>query len=521
MLLPDIEFIRYRIHDFRNRHERRGEYVETKGVVAHGYPWKLRVFCTSGRFVSLFVRYAGEDEEFVGRLQEGGTPAGRRTSDLKLGDGVFARANFLCKHHKKCGEVRKYTHTNDWGFEEFLGHGRILNEEEGFLDGSGSLTIDVELQVCEKGPWRSAVSRSPREVWYPKETVAMLQRAPNSSSSGGSLTDVGNSFEYGNGVDSYSVNHLATLLFSSTEFADVTFSVSGAEFKAHKCVLAIKCRPLLDLVLDSEQSEDNNDDFKDNAVTTSRSRQLDIIEINDVKPKVFQTLLGYVYGVRTSPTNNNDRGSGSDGNGADDSKIAAAVSKDEAKNEHNDEMYATELLLAGNRFGCTHLKLYAESVLVDKHITIENSSEYLPLADSHSCALLKEVSMDLIASNPEMAMESPSWHMVEESSRLLTELLVHYNKTSKNINYHDDTDSLSTNSNDIDHLDVTSLRDRLEEYNLSCDGSREMLISRLKKVEEGILYRASKGEQTPSNVARGGATSSRARTVTTARHSHA
>jgi hypothetical protein len=54
MLLPNIEYIRYRIHDFANRREKRGEYVETKGIIAHGYPWKLRVL-PRGRTYSIII----------------------------------------------------------------------------------------------------------------------------------------------------------------------------------------------------------------------------------------------------------------------------------------------------------------------------------------------------------------------------------------------------------------------------------------------------------------------------------
>ena len=520
-LLPDVEFIRYKIHDFANRHEKRGEYCETKAVIAHGYPWKLRVF-PRGKFISLFVRYAGEDDDFINNMNgdnnsgcshQNNENRGRVNGNLRdvigIGGGVTARANFVCKEHKKTGEIRRYKHTNDWGFEEFLERDRILTE--GFLDRNGALTIDVELEVCVRGPWYSG-KRHAGNVWYPKETIAMLQNSSSSSignsfssdSSSRSSDDSGNNndeddFDYDY---SGSTNHLASLLFSSMEFADVTFNVSGTKFKAHRCVLAVKCRTLLELVLELENDNDDSD-ADDDDITRSFSRRK-IVELNDVQPKVFQTLLEYVYGVRKNITTSNYN--------CDDQNIATT----ESKSEHEDESYARELLLAGNRFGCSHLKLYAESVLVDKHLTLENSAEYLPLSDSHTCALLKEATLDMVSSNPQLAMESKHWYMVEESSRLLTELLLHYNKSNNNNNNNNNRNAMTmtmtttntTSNNNIskqqyyDHMDVTSLRCRLEDINLACDGSREMLVNRLIHHEDEMEKRASNGKDTPSAVAR-------------------
>jgi hypothetical protein len=635
MLLPQIEYIRYRIHDFANRNEKRGEYVETNAIISHGYPWKLRIF-PRGKFISIFVRYAGEDDEYINNYSsyngrcysnsnsnssnsnndenENGSSATNKLAMMMMienGGGVTARANFVCKTHKKYGEIRKYTHTNDWGFEEFIERDRILNEgsfsnvtvtrgaaisnsgsKSIFLDENGALTIDVELQVCIIGPWmnRNNINgQRTKNVWYPKEDTTtntmMLQNSGGTNNNGNNNGNNNN-----NDADETPVgtNHLASLLYTSKEFTDVTFIVQGIEFTAHKSVLAVKCRTLLELVLndndnDNEDSDDDSDDSGDSyddededdesdkkvkavttttktktkpttTKTTTRSRRTRnynrqddcYIELNDVKPKVFETLLEYVYGVHTNTNTNNHNhnndndnhnhnhshninGSGS-GNGVKedeggDQKIAANDDDGIIMNEHNNnnnnntnsninEIYAKELLLAGNRFGCSHLKLYAESIIVEKYICLYNASEYLPLADSHSCALLKEIAMDIISNNPQQAMETPNWYMVEESSRLLTELLLYYNKKQKQqLNNSIITTAITTSSssqsdsgtndndnntnnqerdynNYLNNLDVTSLRCRLEEFNLICDGSREMLIKRLLNYELNMKRRS-------------------------------
>jgi hypothetical protein len=347
-----------------------------------------------------------------------------------------------------------------------------------------------------------------KDVWYPKENINTIMLQQNSSGNNdGANNNNDNDNDNDNDADAdadtdgkpVGTNHLASLLYSSKEFTDVTFIVQGKEFKAHKAVLAVKCRTLLELVLndnddndDNSEDEDDDDDDDSNddnnndndsvsedgdkkvkAITTtttitttrrgrnynrkgsrSRSSQDDCyIELNDVKPKVFETLLEYVYGVHKNSNNNNNNNNSGNGNGVeededDDQKIAAVVAlaainndtnananannnNTNHNNEHNinenDEVYTKELLLAGNRFGCSHLKLYSESIIIDKYLCLDNASEYLPLADSHSCALLKEVAMDVISNNPKQAMESKNWFMIEESSRLLTELLLYYN----------------------------------------------------------------------------------------------
>jgi hypothetical protein len=497
LLLPDIEVIRYKIHDFPNRKEKRGEYFETKAVIAHGYPWKLRVFPLNKRHISLFVRYAGDDPEFLPNTKKctsvdenSGTINGAPIhSNIRphVGGGVTARANFVCKNHKKVGEIRKYHRDNDWGFEEYLERDLVLGVETNpnFLEKDGTLIIDVELQVCVKGPWRRGKGGFCRgSVWYPKESIAMLQNCSEMDT-------------YGDRDDAYdssgsTTNNLAELLFTLDEFVDATFLVAGVEFRTHKCVLAVKCRTLLDMVLDHEESLGDDGSCS----STNRRGSWETIQLDNVEPRVFQTLLEYVYGVRKN------------GLIAATATNTAEGNREFFKNEHEDEEYARALLLAGNRFGCPQLKLYAESVLVDKHLTLENAPEYLPLADSHSCALLKEASMDLIASTPDAAMKSKHWPLVEDSSRLMTELLLHYNQF--NILSRDEYDQKSNmQREDNNHcsafyngMDVTTLRRRLEDCHLSCDGSREVLIHRLIRHEEELERRVAEGKDTQSAITR-------------------
>ena len=151
---------------------------------------------------------------------------------------------------------------------------------------------------------------------------------------------------------------------------------------------------------------------------------------------------------------------------------------------HNEEG-AKKLLVAADRFGLTHLKLYVESVLVDRFATPRNAASLLLFADSHSCALLKERAMDLYAEDPDAVVAISSWTFVEESERIFSELSNHvhtgfrqnhFSKTKNNMN--DDGDE---EEDDLDQCDIFSIREHLCEYGLDADGSRNTLLGRLRK----------------------------------------
>ena len=120
------------------------------------------------------------------------------------------------------------------------------------------------------------------------------------------------------------------------------------------------------------------------------------------------------------------------------------------------------------------LKLYIESTIVENFLDTSNAAEFLLLGDSHFCPLLKEASMNIYNNDANAVMESEKWCYVEESSRLLSELLK-FCKVGKQISSDEDSVNFVT-----ENLDVTSLRNRLLEANLDIDGNKEILIGRLK-----------------------------------------
>lgn len=234
---------------------------------------------------------------------------------------------------------------------------------------------------------------------------------------------------------------------------DVTFIVgnSGKERKTHKSVLALRAKELHELVLVESSS---------NSCNTGDDTDVKI-ELSDVDETEFDAMIKFIY-TGKEPTMDN-------------------------------EETAKSILLTADRFGCTELKLFAESSLVDHFLATSTATGLLLFADSHSCALLKEASMELYASNPTGVMKgnkddetnenenekNDDWTKLEESPKLLSELLRYTNLDRKQYSsvIEDDTGT----PEDADNLNVTSLRERLQKADLDVDGSREMLVERWKE----------------------------------------
>jgi hypothetical protein len=226
-------------------------------------------------------------------------------------------------------------------------------------------------------------------------------------------------------------------LYRSVETtSDVTFVVGnvGKNFMVHKCILALRARALYELVIVEELSNSNNEGHCSSI----------IIVLPDIDEKAFNAFIEFVYTGKEPELNKNDD---------DDGDIAKLI------------------LDAANRFSCTYLKLYIESVIVEKFLVPSNAAAFLLLADSYSCALLKEASMNMYVIDSLAVMDSKDdWTKLKESNDLLTELLV-YATSGRSQKYSSVVDN-------VDDFDVTSLRERLEKANLDVDGSRKILVER-------------------------------------------
>jgi len=231
---------------------------------------------------------------------------------------------------------------------------------------------------------------------------------------------------------------------ANSDASDVVFSVGDATYRAHRAVFFRRCRKLYEIA-ERESSSGGND------------ATIPVVPIVSTSKDAFKSLLDFVYTVKTP---------------------------DLVVGGGDDEKFAVELLAAADLFDCVQLKLHVESVLVDEFLNAENAAALLILADSHSCALLKEAAIEVFLAHSDTVMKTPDWPKIAESSRLqgeLIEALVSF----KNRHFNVDTESKrkrkrARSMDDIDELSVTSLREKLQREDLELDGSREVLVQRLK-----------------------------------------
>jgi hypothetical protein len=130
------------------------------------------------------------------------------------------------------------------------------------------------------------------------------------------------------------------------------------------------------------------------------------------------------------------------------------------------ESQTKAILKAASYLELTKLKICAEERLAYEYLKIDNAVELLLCADAHVCALLKEEAMTFCLSYLDLVKQTPGWQMLKESTEMYEELLAICVQEV----------SMYT----VDSLDVKSLRDQLESYGLDIDGTREMLVARLK-----------------------------------------
>ena len=368
-VLENTETIQLVIHNFKDQTEKRGEFIQSPVLKAHGYDWAIGIYPKGCQGSSLDIVQVLYYLSYVGDQKP--KPVAR-----------FA----LVRKGKKSNwsEVMIFSEEAYFGAEYTKRDFLLANR----LEEDGSLRIRFDIQIASES----------KLVWYPKE----LQQQ----------------------------EILTELYHEASKTADVFFNIGGMEYHAHKNILSRRAETLFEL------SKDYNND--DNCEV--------VIPISDMRGEIFQKLLEYVYTVKTP--------------------------------EVEDVTAAIEILLAANRFDCTQLKLYIESIIVDKFLTPTIAAKMLILGDSYSCALLKEAAMKLYASDPSAVRESEGWSELKESTCLLDELLEYVGKEL--MSYKNDNDATTTTTT-VDNLDVTSLREQLQESKLEVDGSRSMLIERLKK----------------------------------------
>jgi BTB/POZ domain len=216
-----------------------------------------------------------------------------------------------------------------WGFESFVEQAKVLDPASGLLDESG--TMHVTVRLC----------RVPENMFW----------SPESGCNGA----------------------LGERLLVDQKWTDISFSVGGKVFAAHKNVLAMGAPALL---------LEMNESYLDEA-----------IELSDITPSIFEDLISFCYTKR----------------------LATECSSFDG---------ARTLLRAADRFACIGLKLFIETKLVNSFLKAINAADCLLLAKSHSCALLEEAAIGMVKLMPDEVCATAAWGTVEQDGKLMTKILM-------------------------------------------------------------------------------------------------
>jgi hypothetical protein len=231
---------------------------------------------------------------------------------------------------------------------------------------------------------------------------------------------------------SSSSSRLLADLYKSGRCSDVTFQIGHEKFHLHRFILDYQATAMFEMIPHATADEHTIIVLDD--------------KVDDVE--MFRVMVRYIY-------------------------------TEELPTMKLDFKAAQALLITANRFGCNRLKLYIESVLVDKFLNEHNAADLLLLGDSHHCALLKEAAMKLLyqsCCSGLVVRHTEGWQRVKESALLLEELF--FFSVGQHANSGDD------DHDDMNGQSVTELRDRLLKRGRDdVDGSREMLVKRLKETD--------------------------------------
>ncbi|CAO1949078.1 unnamed protein product [Urochloa humidicola] len=139
---------------------------------------------------------------------------------------------------------------------------------------------------------------------------------------------------------------------------DVTFSVGGEEFTAHKVVLATRS-PV----------------FKAQFYGPLREAGTECITIEDMQPVVFKELLNFIYTDSLPPL-------------------------DYLKIDGHTDMIC-HLLVGADRYGMERLSLMCQSILCE-NLSVQTVATTFALADQHQCDLLKDACLEFITCSTAM-----------------------------------------------------------------------------------------------------------------------
>ncbi|XP_065214343.1 speckle-type POZ protein B-like [Planococcus citri] len=230
--------------------------------------------------------------------------------------------------HGRRSAFRKWKPGKQWFINSFIERDALLERKESLLPDD-KLSILCEITVRLPSSSQHEVSNQPRFDIMPIETPSCT------------LSD-----------------DLSQLL-EDQEFCDVTLSVNGQQFKAHKNILSARCSVFKAM-------------FKHRMQEANSNR----VEITDVKPDVFRELLHYIY---TGNVKNTETAT-----------------------------FMDLLVAAADKYDLQNLKFLCEDALC-KRLSHDNAANILIIADSHQSEKLKAAAISFIKSNAFAVMSTDGW----------------------------------------------------------------------------------------------------------------
>jgi len=213
-------------------------------------------------------------------------------------------------------------------------------------------------------------------------------------------------------------------LFLDDETADVSFEVQGKIFCAHKIVIKACAPGFLSSLCES---------------CTGSSP---VVSITNVDKNDFHHMLYYVYGGH----------------------ISAEVW----------ERHSQTLIEAADKYELKSLKIEAEAwYLKQLKFKVEEVVETVAYADKMNCFLLKEAAIDFIVENADEVLSSDSFENLPHSKIITEDIL--FAIASKN------KKDKAKKGGDVTKISINDLRAKLYDKGKDIDGSRKMLIGRLKE----------------------------------------
>ncbi|KAL7550854.1 hypothetical protein ACHAWF_014051 [Thalassiosira exigua] len=318
------------------------------------------------------------------------------------------------------------------GWPNFISRSRVLDASSLLLDEYGTLTVIVKIQIF----------REKEANFVPRNEVNLVRLLEEANATTATTHASGDGDEGGKDAD------LANAY-------DVTFNVGGEIVRAHRLILKLAAPALAQLCEDADEDDE--------------------IPVAGVRPSIFRGVLRYAYGgsVPEESWTTPRPGYGDDGS---DGGIFASP--------------AMEYLDAADLFGVSGLKILAEARVAEHDVATASASDLILYADAKHCPLLKERAIDHFVSHAEEVKRHPTFEKVRESASVLDELLEalldrRVLRSSRSV--------AEGGDRDYDGMGVNLLRTLLDERGMDVDGSREMLVRRLRARDERVGLASSEG----------------------------